>query len=618
MDDFLAAVGAQAMRYAIRSGIALTSSYAINQCSRLLKAVDDKNLQSELRVLQKQLDGKIKIISPAIDLIEFKSGRGNIFLESALPLAKSLHQQIISLGRRVEGAAAVEEHIHNLSENPKTKEADHDALKRVIRDIKSLLTEIDREIPLLQLAISASGESLSTSLPPGISPSRLLQASTLLTVGDTQHAQDPTRTVQIGPSFTLSVYMLFLGHASVSSAPKDDKSSPRSSNQKISSKNTDQIPVYGLGEHDRRPVWQEAIHKARVRLCRSASKAAIDDKSFIEDKENASNFEVGPTYAYHLEIIEDLDDGRAHEGAAQAQAYNGVSKAGIREHIPIYQLAKIFYTDTGRMLNIGDGTDGENNPVLLLKRDIKASQLQRPEHEMYGDANNATHDDSGSQQEVNEDDQADVDRQLFGESRKKRLSLISSGNVEENYITAFPKHLDPEWIAFEVYEEDDEQSETSSISGLDVDSSNEADGRGNSPEKSPSRLRAMDSSLVSQIKNLSVQPTSRSTLTLSYSDPSLGRPSQDLAVDSARKAQDFVSRSPFGTITTSLSLIEMLIRLAGLQEFQQASHLSIPDHILTFFLEETSTTGLTGEAMWRARSQTKQRVGFDPYTDAAR
>ncbi|KAM0480975.1 hypothetical protein ACHAPX_003866 [Trichoderma viride] len=619
MDDFLAAVGAQAMRYAIRSGIALTSSYAINQCSRLLKAVDDKNLQSELRVLQKQLDGKIKIISPAIDLIEFKSGRGNIFLESALPLAKSLHQQIISLGHRVEGAAAIEEHIHDLSENPKPKETDHDALKRVIRDIKNLLAEIDREIPLLQLAISASGESLSTSLPPGISPSRLLQASTLLTVGDTQHAQDPTRTVQIGPSFTLSVYMLFLGHASVSSAPKGDKSnpSPRSSNHQINSKSTGHIPVYGLGEHDRQPVWQEAIHKARVRLCRSASKAAIDEQSFNEDNQDASNLEVGQSYAYHLEIIEDLDDGRAHEGAAQAQSYNGVLKAGIREHIPIYQLAKIFYTDTGRMLNIGEGTDGENSPVLLLKRDIKASQLQRPEHETYGDVNNAAHDDSGSQLETDEDDQTDVDRQLFGESRKKRLSLISSENVEENYITAFPKHLDPEWIAFEVYEEDDEQSETSSISGLDADLSNEVDGRGNSPEKSPSRPRAMDSSLVSQIKNLSVQPTSRNTLTLSYSDPSLGRSSQELAVDSARKAQDFVSRSPFGTITTSLSLIEMLIRLAGLQEFQQASHLSIPDHILTFFLEETSTTGLTGEAMWRARSQIKQRVGFDPYTDAA-
>lgn len=61
MDDFLAAVGVQAMRYAIRSGIAFTSSYAIGQCSRLLKAVDDKSLHSELRALQKQLDSKIKV-----------------------------------------------------------------------------------------------------------------------------------------------------------------------------------------------------------------------------------------------------------------------------------------------------------------------------------------------------------------------------------------------------------------------------------------------------------------------------------------------------------------------------------------------------------------------------
>lgn len=520
----------------------------------------------------------------------------------------------------MEGAAAVEEHNHDLGENPHAKETSHDALKRVIRDMKNLLAEIDREIPLLQLAISASGESLSTSLPAGISPSRLLQASTLLTVGDTQHAQDPRRNVQIGPSFTLSVYMLFLGHASVSSVPKDDKSlsSPGNSNHQSSSKSTGQIPVYGLGEHDRRPVWQEAVHKARVRLCRSACSPAIDEQGFNEDSEDASNPKVGLNYAYHLEIIEDLDDGRAHEGADTAQPYNGISKAGIREQIPIYQLAKIFYTDTGRMLNIGDGTDGENNPVLLLKRDINATPLQRPEHGGHKDVDNATNDDGSSQLGANEDDQADVDRQLFGESREKRLSLKGSKNTEESCVTAFPKHLDPEWIAFEVYEDDDERSETSSVSGLNVDSSDELDGRGNSPEKTPSRLRAaLDSSLVSQIKNLSVQPTSRNTLTLSYSDPSLGGPSRELAVDSARAAQDFVSRSPFGTITTSLSLIEMLIRLAGLQEFQQASHLSIPDHILTFFLEETSTTGLTGEAMWRARSATKQRVGFDPYTDAA-
>lgn len=518
-------------------------------------------------------------------------------------------------------AAEAEEHNHRLGTNPPNKATSYDALKKVIRDMKNLLSEIDREIPLLQLAISASGESLSTSLPAGISPSRLLQASTLLIVGDTQHAQDPRRPVQIGPSFTLSIYMLFLGHASVASTPKDGKLQPGagSSHRQGRSKSAEtkaQIPAYGLGEHDRKPLWQEAIHKARVRLCRSACNPAIEGNGFNKQNYNTSGPGGGLDYAYHLEIVEDLDDGRAHEGVGSSQPYNGISKAGIRELIPIHQLAKIFYTDTGRILNIGDGTDGENNPVLLLKRDINAPRLRRSEYDMYGEIYDATNDNS--QQEANEDDQVDVDRQLFGETRAKSSAFKSSKNAKDSCTTALPKHLDPEWMAFEVFEEDDAQSDTSSNSGADADSSDETDGHGHSPMKTPSRVRtAMDSSLVSQIKNLSVQPTSRNSLSLNRPDTRIGRPSRDLAVDLAREAQDFVSRSPFGAITTSLSLIEMLIRLAGLQEFQQASHLSIPDHILTFFLEETSTTGLTGEAMWRARSETKQRVGFDPYTDTA-
>ena len=66
---------------------------------------------------------------------------------------------------------------------------------------------------------------------------------------------------------------------------------------------------------------------------------------------------------------------------------------------------------------------------------------------------------------------------------------------------------------------------------------------------------------------------------------------------------------------TEFSLLEMLIRLTSLQQSQQTSHLAIPDYILSFFLEETSTTGFKGEQRWRVRGETKKRVGFDPYTD---
>lgn len=72
MDALLARLGAQALNMAVRSGLALTSSYAIGQCSRLLKTVDDRATRSELKALQTKLDSKIKILSPVIDLIEFK------------------------------------------------------------------------------------------------------------------------------------------------------------------------------------------------------------------------------------------------------------------------------------------------------------------------------------------------------------------------------------------------------------------------------------------------------------------------------------------------------------------------------------------------------------------
>lgn len=405
--------------------------------------------------------------------------------------------------------------------------------------------------------------------------------------------------------------MLFLGHAAVSSTPKDGNLRP--SVEKTTSTDTKaQGPVYGLREHDRKPLWQEAIHKARVRLCRSACDPTVEENDWQKYSDSGSTGSLN--YAYHLEIIEDLDDNRVHEELGSSQPLNGIPKAGIRELIPIHQFAKIFYTDTGRLLNIGDGTDGENNPVLLLKRDINAARRQRPEYAMHGEIYDTSDDDS--KQEMDEYSQADVDQQLFGESRAKLSTSRSSKNAKDTYPTALPKHLDPEWIAFEVFEEDDEQSDTGSNSDIDAGLSDEVDGCGHSPTKSPPRLHTpMDSILVSQIKNLSIYPTSRNSLVISKSDSRVGQSSKDLTIDSASEAQEFVSRSPFGAITTSLSLIEMLIRLAGLQEFQQASHLSIPDHILTFFLEETSTTGLTGEAMWRARSETKQRVGFDPYTD---
>lgn len=554
-----------------------------------------------------------------------RSGRGNIFLESAVPLVKSLQREIIRLGTRLENAADAEESLRPPETKPRRAESRHLELMLIIRDIKDLLALIDRDIPLIQLAITASGESLSTSLPPGVSPSRLLQASTFLTVGDTQFASDPSRPVQIGPSFTLSLYMLFVGHSATQLQKGGDGQRPVTP-YRADSKPRDppQHPVsYGLGDGERKPIWQEIIHKSRVRICRTPLNWVFDKAvgyrsgSSIPLAANGypgsdPNISAGGQphdyYSYHLEIVEDLDDGRVHDGdSGKLNSFDNIRVAGIRESIPIYQIAKIFYTDTGRILNIGNAEDGDNNPILLLKRDLHAHTPIGTVVSLTGVQGEGQDEDEDTESDCS-DGQLNIDRQLREESER---SQHHGREVPQNW--QIPQHLDQEWLAMEVFTEDDDDDSTSSDGEYDGD---QDDGtraaRMNQLSFMKPRHRnqrsSLDSKLLMQIRNLSVgsSPSMRN-----HARPS----SSGTEAIPTGNPESLVARSPFGAIASSLSLMEMLIRLTSLQEFQQMPHLAIPDHILTFFLEETSTTGLRGEERWKVRNEAKKRVGFDPYTD---
>ena len=520
------------------------------------------------------------------------------------------------MGKRLEDIAAAEEELAERRGPRETPERQEAALRSIILDLKNLLARIDHDIPLLQLAITASGESLGTSLPPGVSPSRLLQASTFLIVGDTQYAE-ATKPVQIGPSFTLSLYMLFLGHASTTSGQANDdptavvvdENPPSTPRTQRSPESREKVP-YGFGENERKPIWQEVMHKARVRLCRTPIQYVFDPLEGYRPKSGHST-DVAPDYfptdefSYHLEIVEDLDDGRVHDDF-QPSPYDTVCNAGRRESIPIHHLSKIFYTDTGRILNVGNGTGYDNNPVLLLKRDLapKVPSRMAERLELYNSLTSSNELLRGEYLNSEEsDEQLDIDRQLTIESRRQATRKDEASRGLEKEQWRLPMHLDPEWLALEVFEED--ESETSD---LDEDSESDQEAQ----QQPRHERRSLDSSLIDQIRRLSVM-SSHGTASQSSSRPV----SQNLSVQKASASQEsLVARSPFGAIASSLSLMEMLIRLSSLQEFQQMCHLSIPDHILTFFLEETSTTGLTGEDKWNVRNDAKRRVGFDPYTDS--
>ena len=592
------------MSYAIRSGIAITSTYAIKQCGRLLKTVGGQEKQ-EIAVLQLRLDSKIKvntlllrldgtlsnmgqIISPAIDMIELISARGNTTLESAVTLTKSLRWDIQSLGSRVEKAVVEEQLSRRGSSRAKSRAQNDMELKMIIADMKQLLARIEDAVPLINLAITTSGVSLSTNLPPTVSPSRLLQASTFLTAGDSHYCMSKPRAQQIGPTFTLSMYMLFSGYA---------------------------IPTHEDILRERETTWKEVMHKARVTLLRVPLENVYDypvpfsSKTSKADERNHRHIPSESAlheFAYQLLIVEDLDDGRLHtfeDDEPQPGPYDGIKQAGVREVIPIHEISKIFYADTGKILNIGG--DGEtNNPILLLKRDINAPPPRRMmEHELVD-----TEYESDDSQTVGDEDneQSELDAQFRRESTADLVAKEEQEAVQDQPFTypwRLPPTLDLEWMAFEVYQEElDSDSDFGDTEETELNTSATA------VDESVSRSELPG--LLSGLSNLNLQPS-----TPPPSSSQLIPSPERTAIPTHQTSAPPTTLPP---IKTSLSMLEMLIRLTALQQFQQSSHLAIPDEFLTFFLSESSTVGSGGdsELRRRVRREARARVGFDPYDES--
>jgi RanGTP-binding protein len=559
MDILLSKVTQQAMNYAIRSGVTLTASYAIKQSARLLQNVPKSTDHDQLQNLQQRLQGKIRIISPAIDMIELIAARGNTSLESAVALTKELRWEIQSFGQRMASVATSEEAAKGSSRSAQAKAKSEVEIKLVIASMKKLLERIEDAVPLINLAITTSGASLSSRLPPTVSPSRLLQASTLLNAGDMQYCMTPNEAVQIGPSFTLTVYMLFSGHV----RPHDEASV-------------------------RETTWKEVMHKARVKLRRvpmhlvqpetrrgsrasTASSTAVDDALALQITEAAGV----DKYAYQMMLIEDLDDDRFHtteDEEIKPGPFDDVDQAGIRETFPVFQIGKIFYADTGKVLNIG--SEESNSPVLLLKRDLNAkpprSLMRKDELE----------DEEDESQVVNGD----------------QLEHAQATTGTDPW--SLPPGLDPEWIALEIYNETEDSEDDSE--------SDELSSRPRQSTRSPS----VDPQLATSMANLKINGAS---------SPSPG-PSSPMDPLLRTTPGLTTTRPPpwMSNVQTSLSLLEVLLRLVALSEYLQTSHLSANDQWLNFFLEESKATGAEGDenSRQRIRADARRRVGFDPYDES--
>jgi hypothetical protein len=527
-------------------------------------------------------------------MIELIAARGNTSLESAVGLTKSLRWDIQTLGSRVEKAVAEEQLSRRGSSRAKSRAQNDIELKFIISEMRKLLESIEDAVPFVNLAITTSGVSLSTTLPATVSPSRLLQASTFLTAGDMQYCSSKPKSQQIGPTFTLSMYMLFAGHAN---RPHEE----------------------GL----RDTTWKEVMHKARVTLLRvpldnvyefSTPFGTTSTRSEEDTHRQVPSDNKLQEFAYQLLVVEDLDDGRMHtfeDDEPQPEPYDNIEQAGVREVIPIHEVSKIFYADTGKILNIG--TDGEsNNPILLLKRDINAAPPRRMMEQQPTETGYDSDDSYTIGEDIPDNEQTELEDQLRRESTPGLQEDREQAPAQPTFPWRLPPTLDLEWMAFEVYTEDPS-------SDSELDSTEDLEPEGFSPtSQDPGTAQPGSGSpgVLSALSNLSLRPSTPSRL------PSASQNTQLIPSPGETSApatqHEFHAPTSLPPIKTSLSLLEMLIRLTALQQFQQSSHLAIPDEFLNFFLSDSSTVGAGRDAdlRRRVRREARMRVGFDPYDES--
>ena len=171
-------------------------------------------------------------------------------------------------------------------------------------------------VPLISLALTTSGANLSSSLPDTVSPSRLLQASSLLRSADDVFELN-RRPIQVGPTFIVKFYSIFTSHARVSSI-KDIQ-------------------------------WKEEYAKCRACIVRVPSRAHKEGGT-----SRSSSIESGFTtlmdgYEYELRLTEDLYDGRYHEELedwSRKKMKSVVAEKGYIEgrirHIPVHKVSSLI------------------------------------------------------------------------------------------------------------------------------------------------------------------------------------------------------------------------------------------------------------------------------------
>ncbi|KAJ3164368.1 hypothetical protein HDU88_005466 [Geranomyces variabilis] len=320
MDQLFASLAISGASLVSKAAFSYAQGYAVKQLTTFVaKTTADKGaVHKKLDALQRTLALKLAVITPSIDTCEILAARGNTSLEPVLELAEDLRRSLRVVSDRVTDAdpACLDGGADVAGRNALTVE--------VLEDVTRVLAAIDNLVPFLNLALQNSGTSIgdggAAAVVGGVSPSRLLQASTAVALADGRfysHTQfgpnRPPQPVKVGQDFPVRVYSLF-------------QSSARAK---------------GLSD----VTWKEDHAKANVCVQRCHGSESVK-------------------IAYDLVITPDRDDGRFHD-----EKEEGIVSA---TRISISDLRKVFYSRSGSLLN---HSDARGAPVLVLKVEKDSAPL---------------------------------------------------------------------------------------------------------------------------------------------------------------------------------------------------------------------------------------------------
>ncbi|EEB05774.2 ran GTPase binding protein [Schizosaccharomyces japonicus yFS275] len=311
MDQLLTKVTSSAATYAtafaIRSGIQWAGSLAARRLSKYIHKTTSERSQYSLELVKSRLEQKIRAITPAIDLIELIAARGNSSLQNLVPL-------IIRLRGNIDNFNDTLAEYTNMSP-PSSEQAASARCDEVQKSCEQLLSSIEQAIPLINLALTTSGVSLSSTVTDTISPSRLLQAASFLELADEKFKSKSSANIRVGPPFDMILYTIFSGHSRGATA------------------NDDAIVS-----------WKETYAKAKIT---------------VERKRHANS-----KHAYCITLNEDLNDGRYHdEIAGMPSPTKGAFLQGRKRTIPVSQVRKISYSLSGQLLDL----EQARTPVLAIQ-----------------------------------------------------------------------------------------------------------------------------------------------------------------------------------------------------------------------------------------------------------